>query len=497
MSFLSYSFLLLLPIATVIHRLLPSVRMKNLFLLIVSVAFYGSNGIGCIIVFLLSAGITYTGGLLMAKTTGRKRKTVFAVFLILNLSILLIIKYTEFLIDSANQLLGLIHAGPLPVPRILQPIGLSFIIFQSSTYLFDLKSGKTTAERNLIRYTLFVSFFPTLVCGPIQRAALFLPQLKNRKAPAFKEVQSAVVLFMWGYFLKRVIADRIAICTDLVFDDYLQYDGAILFGSMLMYNLQIYLDFAGYSCMAIGTAALFGFRIKDNFSQPYFAGKITDFWRRWHISLTSWFTDYVYIPLGGNRKGALKRYINILVVFLISGLWHGAGWNFLIWGMLHAIYQVVGYLTAPSREKILKKCGIDPQSMAHRLFQRVIIFFLVSGAWVFFRSSTVVQAVAYLRGTFFNLHAGVLFDGSLFRIGLKLADWNVLVVCFVTVLAVSGILEREKRKNPENPCAALSVLNQQSILSKTVFILLLFTAILIFGIYGEGYLPGSFIYAGF
>ena len=497
MSFLSYSFLAALPLAAIIHAVLPAVWMKNAFLLIVSLLFYGSNGAECILVLALSTGITYAGGLLMAKSSGPRRKTVFLISLVLNLSILVVIKYTGFFISSLNQLLGLVQVGGLPVPAILQPIGLSFIIFQSCTYLFDLRAGKIDTERNLLRHALFVSFFPTLVCGPIQRAADFFPQLRDRKNPTFREAQGAVVLLLWGFFLKLVIADRIAMFTDLVFGNTEQYSGAVLLGGALLYSLQIYLDFAGYSWMAIGTARLFGFALKDNFRQPYLAVRMADFWRRWHISLTGWFTDYVYIPLGGNRKGAFRRYLNILIVFLISGLWHGASWTFVIWGALHAAYQIVGYLTARIRVGLLARLGIDPQSAAHRFFQRLLLFLLVSLAWVFFRSGTPAQALSYIRGIFLNLNPGALFDGTLFTAGLTIADWNLLVVCLLVVLAVSLLLEKAGRGSPGCLCSASAVLDRQSVLCRMLIILFLFTLIIIFGVYGEGYSASAFIYAGF
>ena len=497
MSFLSYSFLILLPVAAVIHRFLPSVRVKNVFLLAISVAFYATNGLECLLVLGLSAGITYTGGLMMARSSGRRRNTWFLGSLILNLAILVIVKYTGFLVDSLNGLLGLAGAGALPVPAILQPVGLSFIIFQSSTYLFDLKAGKAEPERNLLRYTLFVCFFPTLVSGPIQRASFFLPKLKKRNNPSFKEAQSAVVLFMWGLFLKLVIADRISLFTGPVFDSFTEYDGLALLGGAMLYSLQIYLDFAGYSLMAIGAAALFGFRLRDNFRQPYLAVKITDFWRRWHISLTSWFTDYLYIPLGGNRKGTARRYLNILVVFLVSGLWHGAAWHFVIWGALHAFYQIFGYVTAPVRGKVLNKLGIDPRSEAHRLFQRVILFMLVSAAWVFFRSATAGQAIAILWKIVTGSHLSAVFSGAVFRVGLGKADWALLGGCLLLTGAVSCFLERAGKAGPDAPCTPLSVLDRQPVIAKTILILALFAVILVFGAYGEGYSAQSFIYAGF
>ena len=487
MSLISYRFFLALPAAAILHRLLPSPRWKNGFLLLASLVFYGLYGMEHLLFLALSIGITYAGGLLMSRSRGRGRKAAFVLSLTLNLGLLAVCKYLGFLTENLNRLLGLVHGTPLPLPRLLLPVGLSFIVFQSSTYLFDLRSGAVEPERNLIRYALFVCFFPTIVSGPIQRARDFLPLLRERRDPSFEEGQSAAVQFLWGLFLKIVVADRIAQCTDLIFGDYLRYDGAVLLGGALLYGLQIYLDFAGYSQMAIAAARLFGFRLKPNFRQPYLAVSIADFWRRWHISLTGWFTEYVYIPLGGNRRGAFRRYLNILIVFLLSGLWHGASWTFVAWGLIHAGYQIAGHVTKPLRQR-LRLPGTRPASALYRVFQRCFLYVLIALAWVFFRSGTLAQAGVYLRQILLNWHMGALFDSSLFRIGLSFADWNVLAVSLAAVLAVSLLREGGNERYR---------LSAQGPAGRAVLILLLFAAVLVFGIYGEGYSAASFIYAGF
>lgn len=241
-------------------------------------------------------------------------------------------------------------ASRFQLPQILLPVGLSFYVFQSTNYLLDLAKKKIEPERNFINVALFISFFPTITSGPILRASRFLPQLSEMRSVSFARFQRAVFTFLWGAFIKMMIADRIAVFTNQVYSDLENYSGLILAACAACYSIQIYCDFSGYSYMAIAVADLFGFDIPENFHQPYFATTIADFWRRWHISLTTWFTDYLYIPLGGNRKSRLRRYINIGIVFLISGLWHGAAWNFVVWGGLHAFFQIFGYLG--SAEKV-------------------------------------------------------------------------------------------------------------------------------------------------
>ena len=488
MTFTSYAFLPLLALSAGIHRVLPGIRSRNAFLLLLSLAFYASFGLEHLLFLAACVGITYGGGLLMDRWTGQKRQAAFVVALGLNLALLAVFKYAAFAVSGLNAALGLLGRGPLPLPRLLLPVGLSFLVFQSSTYLLDLKAGRLSAERNLLRYALFVAFFPTLVSGPIQRASRFLPLLRERKNPSFAEGQSATVLFLWGLFLKMVIADRIAMITDPLFADPAAWDGALLLCGALLYGLQIYLDFAGYSFMAIAAARLFGFRLGENFHQPYLATTIADFWRRWHISLTGWFTDYVYIPLGGNRRGALRRYLNILIVFLLSGLWHGANWTFVVWGLLHAVYQIFGHVTRPARQALLRHAGIPLDSALHRLAQRGTLYLLSAVAWVFFRCESLAAAGAFLRQMVTGAHPSALLGGSLAAIGPAMTDWKLLAVFLLIALAVSLMRESGlSRYRPES----------QSALGRSLLILALFAAVLVFGAYGEGFSAASFIYAGF
>lgn len=390
MTFTSYAFLPLLALSAGIHRVLPGIRSRNAFLLLLSLAFYASFGLEHLLFLAACVGITYGGGLLMDRWTGRKRQAAFVVALGLNLALLAVFKYAAFAVSGLNAALGLLGRGPLPLPRLLLPVGLSFLVFQSSTYLLDLKAGRLSAERNLLRYALFVAFFPTLVSGPIQRASRFLPLLRERKNPSFAEGQSAAVLFLWGLFLKMVIADRIAMITDPLFADPAAWDGALLLCGALLYGLQIYLDFAGYSFMAIAAARLFGFRLGENFHQPYLATTIADFWRRWHISLTGWFTDYVYIPLGGNKKGSFKKAINTLIVFALSGIWHGAGLKFVLWGLGHGLLILLEDLA------VVKKI----RSHFPKPVNIIINFVLVSLLWIFFRAGSLMTSLELMHDLF-------------------------------------------------------------------------------------------------
>lgn len=283
------------------------------------------------------------------------------------------------------------------IKSILLPVGISFYLFMSMGYVVDVYRGTIPAEKNLIPYALFVSFFLTILSGPIERAGNMLVQfktdfLKNIMFDAVR-IRDGFVRMLWGYFMKLVLADRIAILVDQVYASPEKYGGAIVAAASILYTLQIYCDFAGYSNIAIGVAQTLGIKVMDNFRSPYLADSISDFWRRWHISLSSWFRDYVYIPLGGNRKGKIRKYLNIMIVFLLSGLWHGAGWTFVLWGGLHGLYQVVGALLKPVKKKLTALLGVENNSISIRLVKIGATFFLVNSAWILFRAHQIQQSV--------------------------------------------------------------------------------------------------------
>lgn len=276
------------------------------------------------------------------------------------------------------------------------PIGISFFTFQALGYLFDVYHQRVSAERSFLTYALFVGFFPSIVAGPINKASLVIPQLKAMR-PAFDYTKAVAGLKMllWGMFMKVVVADRVALYVDTVFPNYMNYTGVTCFVASILYTIQIYADFAGYSLMAIGVGKTLGFELTENFRRPYFAVSVTDFWRRWHISLSTWLKDYVYIPLGGSRCSKLRNYWNIFVTFLVSGIWHGANWTFIVWGVWHGIAQII--------EKVVgqQKCDYGWFGKSIKI---TITFLLVNFAWIFFRMPTLQDAVTMI---------GRIFDFSL------------------------------------------------------------------------------------
>ena len=264
-------------------------------------------------------------------------------------------KYTNFLLENLRNLFALIGIKlHIPEVDILLPVGISFFTFQALSYLMDVYRDEIYAEKNFLRYALFVSFFPKLVAGPIEHSKNLLKQLANPPKFDVENIKEGIWIMIYGYFLKVVLADRVAIFVDEIYGNYASYEGLYMVIATLLFVIQLYVDFYGYSTIAVGTAKLLGYQLIDNFNAPFYSRSIAELWRRWHISLNTWFRDYLYIPLGGNRKGKVRQYVNKVIVFFVSGLRHGANWTFVIWGMLNGLYQMIGEVLMPVRNKVVK-----------------------------------------------------------------------------------------------------------------------------------------------
>ena len=431
--------------------------------------------------------ITYIAGLLCGKLREKKPKTSKVIListLIVNLLMLCLFKYTNFAADSLFSLFNI----NIELPRILLPVGMSFYIFQSTSYLIDVYRQDVEVEKNIISYALFVSFFPSIVSGPIQKSKEMLPKINSPRIIKWESAQIAFVAFLYGAFMKIVVADRIAVFTNEVFGNYQNYEGFYLIVAACAYSVQIYTDFAGYSYMAIAVARLFGFELADNFRQPYLATTIHDFWSRWHISLTSWFRTYLYIPLGGNRKGTFRKYLNVFIVFLVSGLWHGAAWTFIIWGAIHAIYQIVGNLTLPTRVKVCEKLKISRERTVFKMWQRFGVFVLTTFAWIFFRAPCLTSAIGFIKGMFV-WNPWVLFNERLNKVGFSNdIEFRLCLILIAVVIIVSCLREHKK--------TAKNIISQYLPIRWAVYIILLFSLIVL-GMYGPDYSSSAFIYAGF
>jgi len=395
MLFNSIAFLLFFPIVCLIYFCIPAsqVKVRNLLLLAASYYFYMNWQSAYALLLLTSTVVTYLAalGIDSFEEQGKKRLCLVS-SLVLNLAILFLFKYYNFLasnVEYALQTSGL--AIDLPAFEFLLPVGISFYTFQALGYSIDVYRGTTKVERDFPTYALFVSFFPQLVAGPIERSNNLLPQFKARHPFDYEQVMAGVRLMVWGYFMKLVVADRCGLYVDSIFNNVAMHNGGSYLVASLLFPFQIYGDFAGYSLIAIGVARILGFRLMENFRRPYFACTVGEFWHRWHISLSTWFKDYVYIPLGGNRVGRMRNYFNLLVTFIVSGIWHGANWTFFCWGTLHGILLCI--------EKALG-VGKRSYSGAAKLMHWAVTFVLVSLAWIFFRANNMADALTVITGIF-------------------------------------------------------------------------------------------------
>jgi D-alanyl-lipoteichoic acid acyltransferase DltB (MBOAT superfamily) len=398
MLFNSLAYLLFFPAVTLLYFLLPH-RWRPVHLLLASCFFYAAFVPAYLLVLGFTILIDYAAGLLIAPARGRQRTAWLVLSLAANIGVLAAFKYYNFFAGNVNDLLhALVGRSPaLPLLDVLLPIGLSFHTFQAMSYTIEVYRGRQPAERHLGLYALYVLFFPQLVAGPIERPQALLPQFRERHAFRYDDVTHGLRLILWGMFKKVLIADRLALFTDPVFNDPRSHSPVVLLLAAFFFSFQIFCDFSGYSDIAVGSARVMGFRLMQNFDRPYAARTVTGFWTRWHISLSSWLRDYVYIPLGGNRVPPLRWCLNIGVVFLLSGLWHGANWTFVAWGTLHALY-VLGEAGANA---LRARFGIvtRPDRLPRRYgaAQVILTFSLVTFAWIFFRSRSLEDAF-YVAG---------------------------------------------------------------------------------------------------
>jgi D-alanyl-lipoteichoic acid acyltransferase DltB (MBOAT superfamily) len=358
-----------------------------------------------IVLILASTAADYFAGLKMGEMkTKAKRKPYLIFSLIVNLGLLFSFKYFNFFNDSVRVVFDQFNIFySIPHFNVLLPVGISFYTFQTLSYSIDVYRGKKKPERHLGIFALYVAFFPQLVAGPIERSTRLLPQLVKKYNLDYNRIIDGLQLMMWGFFKKLVIADRVAHLVNKVYNDPTSFTGAAFILATYFFAFQIYCDFSGYSDIAIGAARVFGIDLMKNFKRPYFADSIRDFWKRWHISLSTWFRDYFYKTLGGNKVTKWRWYYNILIVFVISGLWHGANWTFLIWGGLHGSYYLISYWTASLRSSVNTWMRLDRLPVLQKIIRVFITFNLVSFAWIFFRANTVTDAFYIISNIYTNV----------------------------------------------------------------------------------------------
>ena len=442
MLFNSFQFLVFFPIVVTAFFALPD-RARKVFLLIASYYFYMCWRPAYIAVIWFITLLDYFAGIMIEDATEeRSRRFFLGLSIVGNFGLLFVFKYFDFFGGSLSQALRPLGLFDIPTLHFLLPIGLSFHTFQAVSYTIEVYRRRVPAEHNLLDYALYVSFFPQMVAGPIERPYHLLPQFKTPKRVEFASVRYGLELAMWGFFKKVVIADRVAALVNTVYRSPRTFSGPILTLATLFFSIQIYCDFSGYSDIAIGCARIMGFDLMTNFRQPYFSQSIEEFWHRWHISLSTWFRDYLYIPLGGNRVSTPRWCANILVVFTVSGLWHGANWTFVAWGAVHGIFYLVGRGTARLRKSLAQMLGEPSMPRVWTAWRMLFIFALVTAAWVFFRAQSLSDAQFvlthfYRRGNF------RLADLDVFHVGLARSDLLIATMMIAVTFVVDWLLMKE------------------------------------------------------
>lgn len=467
MLFNSLEFFMFFPAVCIICYLLRNVTYRNLFLLLASYYFYMNWKPIYALLLLASTVVTYGCGLMLEKNSdNRGRKKVLLVLnLVFNLGILFLFKYYNFINGSVHDMMYALGIGwNVPHLDVLLPVGISFYTFMAVGYTIDVYRGQK-AERNFITYALFVSFFPQVAAGPIGRSYQLLPQFKTIQEYDYNRMLGGAKMMLWGYFLKLCLADRCGIYVDAIFNNVAHHNGGSYLIASLLFTFQIYGDFAGYSLIAIGAAKIMGFQLMENFRRPYFALSVGEFWHRWHISLSTWFRDYLYIPLGGNRVSKARNYFNLFVTFMVSGIWHGANWTFLCWGSLHGILLCI--------EKALK-IGKKNYTGASRYIHWFVTFILVSLCWTIFRANNLSDAIQVITGIFTNLGVPKM----------EFAHWFAIAIAMVILFAKEFSDEFNWQ---------LRIVNPKSWVVKHIYFALMIAYILLFGVLGSD----QFIYFQF
>lgn len=499
MQFNSIQFMVFFPVVIGVFYVVPR-KARTLWLLAASYYFYMSWNPKYVVLIAFSTGITWLCGLLLERAAeGRfflSKRVLAGLCLGANLAVLAFFKYGNFALETLDTLAHWTGFSGGDVQRripYLLPVGISFYTFQALGYILDVYRGEIKAERNLFRYALFVSFFPQLVAGPIERSKNLLGQMRGIEELRLWDghrAASGAMLMVWGFFMKMVVADRAAVVVDLVFADYRMYGSTELILAAVLFAVQIYCDFGSYSMIAMGAAKMMGFSLMENFNAPYFARSLHDFWGRWHISLTTWFRDYLYIPLGGGRRGRRRKALNKLAVFLVSGLWHGANWTFVAWGGLHGLLQAAADAWAPYGKALIKRFSIKTDCFSWKLLKTVSTFVLVDLGWIFFRSDSIADALRFIRRIFVRPTPWALFNGGIYTLGLDRPEMNILFLSLLLLFLVD--LVRYRRGQLLD-----AFLWEQNLWFQWFAVIGLIVVIFVFGMYGPSFDPKQFIYFQF
>lgn len=440
MTFNSWEFLIFYPIVALLYFILPK-KLKWPMLLIASYYFYAFYQAELIFLIVGTTFISWISSLVIEKTERRGvKKLMLTLTLVVCFGVLFLYKYFNFMAGSVVSLVELFGGTTPPIVlNLVLPVGISFYTFQTLSYVIDVYRAEVKTERNFFFYALFVSFFPQLVAGPIERPNNLIPQLKNPQKWSNENAIKGAKHMMVGFFKKIVVADLVSVYVNSVYNSPEKATGLGVIIATALFAVQIYCDFSGYTDIAIGCARIMGIRLMKNFDHPYTATTIKEFWGRWHISLSTWFKDYLYFPLGGSRCSRPRHLLNLMIVFAVSGLWHGAAWTFVIWGVLHGIYQVIGTLTIKKRNALIERIGLSTAHPAVVWTRRVITFILVDFAWLFFRANSISDAFTLIG----KLGVGVPIGTTLEAMGLTPVMIILTVVTVLTLTMIDKMLKYE------------------------------------------------------
>ena len=485
MEFLSFEFSLFLCFVAVINYILPG-RFRAIGLLLCSIAFYYTGAKQYMVLILTICTVTYFLGILIGKY---RNPVIYALGICAVLASLLYFKYFEFALDLLSRFFEL--RNRIDLGDMIAPLGISFMSFQAVSYLGDVYYGKLPMEKNPVNVVLYVCFFPNVTSGPIQKARNFIPQIRRKAVFDYELVRHGMLLFVFGGLQKFYISDRLApMISNMLtgFSNTNGHGGFHYWFFAVAYSIYIYSNFNAYSDMAIGVAEILGVRFTENFKRPYLSQSIKEFWQRWHISLNSWFVDYVYIPLGGSRKGKTRYYLNIVIVFLLSGLWHGASTHFVAWGLLNAAYQIVGNLTYGIRRKLYRKLHVNEQSGIVVFWKRCCVFFLIAVSWIFFTAPGTMTA-ANMVSSMVHPSAMTLFDGWIFS---QFGSVSEAIKLLGAILVFAFIQVKREKYSVSKAVKSAPVFIRYGIYAVAV-------AMLMFGLFGTftGAGNGGFVYGEF
>lgn len=477
MLFNSLHFLVFFPIVVLCYLIIPR-KLRCVWLLAASYYFYMSWNPTYAVLIAFSTVSTFLTGIFLGKAKGKKEKNLcLTISFAINLGILFFFKYFDFALENVNRILTMLHKSSLEKSfDVLLPVGISFYTFQALGYTVDVYREDIQAEKNLIRYGLFVSFFPQLVAGPIERSENLLRQIQEADKQMLwntDRIRDGLLLMLWGFFQKLMIADRAAIAVNAVYNQYQVFGGGEIVLATVLFAFQIYCDFDAYTNIARGAARVCGFELMANFRQPYFALNIADFWRRWHISLSSWFRDYLYIPLGGSRVSKVRNWMNLMITFLVSGAWHGASWHFIVWGGIHGAYQIAGKWKSALLKKELPK-----------VIQMAVTFVLVCFAWMVFRANSLGDVkhmiILIMTKPFFKDLPAMNMSG---------VEWILLVLSLLVLFAVNLLQEKQ--------ISVRELVVKRYFPVRIALYVLGIGSILVFGVYGVAYDASQFLYFQF